>query len=207
MTRIIWILLLVALATPPNSLPAQARPRVEAFIGYSHLRLETGFQGVTGDGAIAGATYYFTDRLGVSADWSGHWFDRFRFESFAPPPEIGPTISESDSDTHHILVGPQFSVLQTKRFTINLRAAAGARRVYSSGSVQSPEAEQPELRERVEFSSSTWRAASSFGGSLDTALTRRVAWRVQPEVLYWYENGNQTDFRVSTGLVFRFGRR
>ncbi len=199
--------LFLTTAALPSVLGAQEAPKIEAFVGYSHFRLEAGFPGSAGHGGSAGATYHLSNRLGVSGDWTGHWFNRVRFESFVAPPEVGRTVSEAETTTHHFLVGPQLTVLRSDRFALGLRAAIGARRMHNSGSFTTPEAERPELRERMEFSSSTWRAASSFGGSLDTTLTRRLAWRVQPEVIFWRERGNQTDFRVSTGLVFRFGRR
>ena len=50
---------------------------------------------------------------------------------------------------------------------------------------------------------------AAFGGSFDITLSDHFAWRVvQPDLyLTRFTHATQKDFRISTGLVFRFGGR
>ena len=49
----------------------------------------------------------------------------------------------------------------------------------------------------------------AFGGTVDLRLSERLAWRVaQPDVFVMrFGSGTQTDFRIATGIVVRFGRK
>lgn len=183
------------------SLPsaAQDAPKTEIFGGYSNLRPEESGFGSTGHGAAVGATYYVRKSVGINADWSGHWFETDRFPLFGPR-----GYSEVEASNQYLTIGPQFRLLDAGRLTINLRGGVGAVRRHTKGANVFEE-DPPGI---IPFDDASWRFAGSVGGSVDFRMSDRFSWRIfQPDVMIWRTSINRTDFRASTGLVVRFGRR
>jgi len=196
---------LFALTGFTAAITAQETPQYELFGGYSNVRPENPLSRRSGQGAIVGATFYVQENWGISGDWSGSWFGKqFNAFSFAPDSSVS---GESETDRQHFLVGPRYRLLNTRLLSISVRGAAGGMRNHFEGFSEVVEGVDA-APVRTDFEGADWRFLTSFGGSFDWKLSDRFAWRVvQPEVLYWRGAGNQTDLRVSTGLVFRFGER
>jgi outer membrane immunogenic protein len=109
--------------------------------------------------------------------------------------------SHVDGTTQNITVvnylfGPRYSYRSKRRFTPYIQALAGGTKELSNYSyVQNVNA-----------------FAASFGGGLNAAINRRIAWNVV-EADYIYSrlpnavNTHQNDLRISSGITFRFGTR
>lgn len=183
---------------------AQETPQYELFGGYSNVRPDNRVSRGAGQGGIVGATFYVKENWGISGDWSGSWF-RKQYGSFVFMPDSSVS-GESKTDRQYFLVGPRYRLFNTGRFAISVRVAAGAMRSGTEGFSDLIEGADAEPV-RTDFEYAEWKFLTSFGGSFDWKLSDRFAWRVvQPEVLYWRSFENQTDLRISTGLVFRFGK-
>jgi hypothetical protein len=195
---------LFALIGLPPAIIAQETPKYELFGGYSNVQPGDQAPGGSGHGAIVGGTFYIKENWGISADWSRSWFGN-RFDSFSTPDVF--LSGESETNHQRFLAGPSYRLLNRRRFSISVRAAAGAMRSGTESSVVVADGVDAEPV-RTDRKFTDWRFLTSVGGSFDWKLNDLSAWRVvQPEVLYWRDFGNQTDLRVSTGLVFRFGKK
>lgn len=201
----------------PALAPAQERPKFEFFGGYSNLRPETNvaaavpssLQGA-GNGAAASAAFNLTETFGIGIDWSRHWFDRVQYESHTFPLPGGSEyfyrVDEKQS-RQDFFIGPRLRVLKQGPLRVSIKAGVG---VVGFSSDHRSEQTGFDGGDPIVFDvdSTKWKFASSFGGSLDLDLSRNLSWRIaQPEVIYWRDGDNRTDFKVSTGLVFRFGGR
>jgi hypothetical protein len=192
---------------------AQDRPRFEVFGGYSNLRPETHIPAVApprfhgpGHGVAVSAAFNLTDTFGIGIDWSRHWLGDFHYESPLTGSESFYRL-DAKQDRQDFFIGPRLRVMKRGPLSVSLKAGVGAISLSSEG-----KSEQPGLNGgepiMFELDTTTWKFASSFGGSLDLDLSRNLSWRIaQPEVIYWRDGQNRTDLKVSTGLVFRFGGR
>ena len=103
-------------------------------------------------------------------------------------------LAQAQGRNADLLFGPEIVLLGAGRVSIKLHARVGAsRRLF-----------------RVPPAGSAthgWHFASAVGSSVDVYLGKGFAWRViQPELLLWRQDGSQTDYRFSTGVVLRFGK-
>ena len=156
---------------------AQDTPRVEAFAGYSYIRMSLAynyhqnFNGWNGSLAFNGNRW-----LGVVADFSGHY-------------------SSGRRTNHSFLVGPRFAYRTQSRFTPFAHALAGvAREREPAISLNGP---ADDFRKTG--------IAYALGGGVDAAFTERIAVRVMQldyfdQDAMFYRNGP----RISSGFVFRF---
>jgi hypothetical protein len=102
-----------------------------------------------------------------------------------------------------ILFGPQVRLFDKGRVGVRLHTRVGwVNRLYNCYS--------PCNREGFPTTGADvneWNFASMIGPSVDVFLVKGWAWRVvQPEIVWWRREGNHTEFRVSSGLMFRFGK-
>jgi len=105
------------------------------------------------------------------------------------PPSTGTTSFNVTLHQHNFLFGPRvsFSVGKVRPFA---HALFGLSHLAESGSGASGSANS---------------FAYALGGGIDYRLMRLVGWRVQADMLQTrFFSTTQSDFRLSTGLVFRF---
>jgi len=106
---------------------------------------------------------------------------------------LGATLVNSQSHNADLLFGPEFSLLDKGRVGVRLHARAGT--------VQRLAVLNVERAVQV----TVWNFAMATGPSLDVNMGKGWIWRVQPEILWWRRLGTHTDFRLSTGIVARWG--
>jgi hypothetical protein len=198
---------------------AQSAPKVELFGGYSYFGAGSttsatafGLDTANLNGWNAAAKINVTPRLGLLADFSGHYGDR----GITVPVGSNPTLQPKPGHMrqHTFLFGPEACLLTKKRVAVNVRALAGvANRNTLVAPLALPIESTPPLIgnpvapiTQLSFSGGNGFAAS-FGGSIEYRITDRLAYRlIQPELLLTRFGGStQADVRISTGIVFRFG--
>ena len=137
----------------------------------------------------ASYTYKIAPRFGLTADFGGN---------YGPANNFG--FSTGNFMQHTLMGGGEFTALNFGRMQVNLRALAGASRLTTPYPDFFIDSNGNGSNSQVAFS-------SAFGGSVDVKITPRVSWRiVQPEYLLTRFGGTyQDNFRLSTGIVFRFG--
>jgi opacity protein-like surface antigen len=156
---------------------AQETPRVEAFAGYSYIRMSVAYNYHQNFNGWNGSLAFNPSRwIGVVADFSGHY-------------------SSDSLSNYSFLVGPRFTYRTQSRITPFAHALAGvAREGEGTVSLNGP-------------GGRTYRTgiAYALGGGIDAAITERIAVRVIQldyfdQDAMFYRNGP----RISTGFVFRF---
>jgi hypothetical protein len=170
----------LALADVPSlaEQPAEAEPpaRIETSQLYSNLRSG----GESAHSHRFGITVFLNRRLGLDAE-----------------------VINGKGLEDEILFGPQIRLLDKGRVGVRLHTRVGwANRLYTCFAPC----------ERAGFPTTgadvhEWNFASTIGPSVDVSLAKGWAWRVvQPEIVWWRREGNHTEFRVSSGLMLRFGK-
>jgi opacity protein-like surface antigen len=206
MQKVISVLaLLLAL---PLLAQAQEAPRIEAFGGYSYLRLDQDTNAVTtGDQDLNGFTTNFTYNLnsvlGITADISGNFSN-----------SLSSTTNTNSQDTYYFLFGPKFAFRGNERFTPFAHVLLGFVRQDISAASQAATASN---------STNQKQFAMAIGGGLDVNLTEKIAFRpVQADLILTRLNtnnvatagtagtttsSNQYNFRASTGIVVKLGEQ
>jgi opacity protein-like surface antigen len=193
----------------PAAVLAQDAPKVEVFGGYSYQITEEEIGGHGWEASIAGN---FTDWFGVKADFSGHYgSDSERLPPLGFPiispglPQVPALVVDTDVSEHRFLVGPQFT-LRSDRFSVFAHGLVGAsRRNIDFATTLAPDVLGPippfeQTFKRTDF-------AAAVGGGVDIKITDGLAYRVQADYAPTRDNGQTRDnARISTGIVFRFGR-
>jgi len=186
-------------------LGAQETPRVEVFGGYALSR----FRGALGvaqkhstlNGWDSELIFNVTSNLGLVADFGGSYGTpkTLPFTQFVclDCPITTPG-SEFPTRIYTFMFGPQVSVRKGSFRPFGHALFGGAHLGLDLTALN------PVLRASSSDSSSGF--ALALGGGLDTLVTERVAWRVQMDYLSAdLNNLTHKDFRVATGVVFRFG--
>jgi hypothetical protein len=181
-------------------------PRSELFAGYAFGLLDGGEDGYIGThGWNASVSGNFTGSFGLVGDFSGYYGRNTvlgRVNNVA-------VRADADYKVYTFLVGPQFSA-RRESVTPFVRALFGVARadVKGRGSVAG-------VGQVVEIKIEDTAFAAAFGGGVDVRLTDRVWWRaIQAdyiltrfdtidETFQVTQRGNQHNFRLATGLVFR----
>jgi hypothetical protein len=173
---------------------AQDAPRVEVFGGYSYMRLDDDGSGLDRDlngFNMSGNIKVLGKRLGLKADVSGH-FGQIT---------IAPGVSNIDQRQFLFLFGPQYSLRTSGKIQPFAHALFGF--------------ENLRLNNDVIGDLTDTGFAFALGGGVDVkALGSKLMFRmVQADyVLTKFSDsassGNNTNnnLRISTGLVFRFGK-
>jgi hypothetical protein len=113
------------------------------------------------------------------------------------------------------MLGPEVRVFANDRFNVNIRALIGAANIDTLIlPLPEPIQQPPDLLGNpqppiTEFRSGDEKPISSaLGGSLDYRISDRLYYRIQPELVVVDLGGvtNRKSLRLSTGIVFRFGR-
>jgi len=181
MRKLLWLLALVLSFSA--SAMAQDTPLVEAYGGYQYLRAGKGaninMQGWNGSVAVN-----LNDWFGIVGDVSG---------SYATKPGITGNLS-----LHSFTFGPQFTYRKEKSTAPFMHILFGATRANETFStlILLPA-----------------RANSTFtmiiGGGMDFRINDRVS--IRAGQLDWFQtkfrNSRQSDYRFSTGVIFKFGKK
>lgn len=164
-------------------LAAAEAPKYEFFGGYSYQRIEGDNFPAGWNASFAG---YFTDTIGIVADFSGH------YKSWDVTD--GGETSNLDIRSHYFLAGPQFAFHQDRPVTPFVRAMAGFS--YVSMKMEGP----------VNVSDSSTDFAFGLGGGIDVDVSDAVAVRViQADYIRLTGDGHAGGnvLRLSFGLVFK----
>ena len=216
MLKALLCLALISCAAP--ALVAQETPRVEVFTGYSYLRAsDSRSQRVNQNGWDVSVAANFSRSFGLVADFSNHYgttAGAFNTATgvFNPIGTGGKGFS--------FLFGPQVSYRRVPRLTPFGRMLFGGMRASKlvDNSVADPNHIGAFIPGRLcDFYlcvEPTTAFAMALGGGLDLKATDRIWIRpfqadyVRAEIVTGYGTAApQNDLRVSTGIVFRFGRR
>jgi outer membrane immunogenic protein len=192
------LLCLIPIVVLVSSVHAQEVPRVELFGGYSYLNLDT--TGRTNrlnfNGFDTNVTFNVNRHLGVEVDFAGH---------FQTPCDQGIAIQANNrcADWAY-MAGPKVS-FRKKRFSPFAHVLFGGDRFSNTNLTGGG----------FTTSQTSWSMAA--GGGLDFTVSPRISVRVA-QFDYFMTNhdliignfvdpGHQNHFRISTGIVFKFGRR
>jgi len=192
-----WKLFLIAALTLalPVITHAQEAPRTEFFAGYSYMRLEdSGTPGQDRDlngYNVSGAITVFKKSLAIKADISGHFGDLLT--NVTPRIDLGQTL---------FLFGPQFTYRKNERIQPFAHALFGVARIKFENDAVTPSV------------TDTGFAFALGGGVNVKALSSKLAVRlIQADYvrtkLDLLNSGNSVssnNIRVSSGIVFRFGK-
>jgi hypothetical protein len=204
-------LCIAVLSCIPLALSAQETPRVEVFTGYSYLRAsDSRSQRVNQNGWDVSVAANFSRSFSLVADVSNH---------YGTTPGVF-TVIGTGGKGFSFLFGPQVSYRQNPRLTPFARMLFGGMRasklVYNSvGDPNHMGASIPgPLCDSYFCVEPTTSFAMALGGGLDLKATDRIWIRafqadfVRAEIVTGIGTAvPQNDLRVSTGIVFRFGRR
>jgi hypothetical protein len=185
MRRLLVVLAVLLCSAVLNS---QETPKYELFGGYSLLHNE----GANANGWEASGAYNFNRWIGVKADVSGHYRgdsnDLLRF-----------------SVHHHFFtVGPQYS-WRSKHATLFGHTLFGLANEDSYERVFFPR--PPGIPQAFEAGTNSF--ATIVGGGGDWNFGKRLSWRVA-QIDYVQNSAfsrHENHLRVSSGLVFLFGKR
>src|SRR4051812_40417975 len=169
------------LATLTN---AQETPRFEVFGGYSFLH---GYPQFDRHGWEVSGNYNLNRWLGVKLDVSGH------YGTLEVPP-----LFVSDEHLHTFLAGPQLS-WRKGRGSLFLHQLLGVAHTSAVTHINVPPP--------ITTAGSTNNLAFAVGGAGDWNLTPHLAWRVAQVDYLSVPHTRENNLRVSTGLVFRLGKR
>ncbi|HLG14001.1 MAG TPA: hypothetical protein VJH03_05645 [Blastocatellia bacterium] len=186
------------LATLPATMMAQETPKAEVFGGYSSLRVDGGGNLHGWNASVAANLNRW---FGIATDFSGHYGSE---SARASLPGVGFFRVDADANSHSFAAGPVFSYRKNEGITPFAHVLIGVARVHVRASA---DVSVPGGTEHVELSASDTGFVAVFGGGLDVKLSKRLALRtVQADYALSRLGGfTQNNFRLSAGLVFRFG--
>lgn len=173
---------------------AQEVPKVEVFGGYSYLNLDTSGRSdrLNFNGFDTNVTLNVNRHWGVEGDFAGH-FQGHCDQAFAITPDV------LCKDLSY-MVGPKLS-FRTGRINPFTHVLFGGDTFAVSNSAGD-----------FTFSTTQTRWAMAAGGGMDFTVTPRISVRAGQFDYYMTNHNNfafpyapQNNFRVSTGIVFKFG--
>ncbi len=199
-----WIGVATLVMTLGLAAGVAAQPASGVFLGYSFLQANPGgatFDGApieleseTMHGAETSGTYFTSRRLGWDFVFAVH-----NGEIAVPPGVEVPEGTDLSIDFKQIafMAGPRVRLLSTDTLDLAVRAVAGV----SKGNARA-------VAGLFALDANNTVLAAAVGASLTLRLSDVFAYRVaQPEVyITQFGDATQTSFRVSTGIVFVYGR-
>jgi hypothetical protein len=180
MTKLVFTVAGFALAAAPSL--AEQPARCETAILYSYLRSGSHLGSDSGltSGARGEGSFH-------SYRWGSTVFLNRRFG-------LGGDLVTFNGVGDELLFGPEIGLLDKDRVDVRLHPRVGS----VSRLVRDP---------TTESTRDEWNFASTIGFSVNVYLGKGFAWRVlHPEIVWWRRGENHAEFRVSTGVVLRFGR-
>jgi outer membrane protein OmpA-like peptidoglycan-associated protein len=196
-----------AAAAMPFAGPHSDTPKIEGFMGYSYLRavpsLSAGNRLMWLNGGSTSVAFNFNRYLGLVGDFGGFNETRLLLTTGNPPTAVGSYDAVDAGTVFTYLAGPRLSYRKHDRITPFAQVLFGGIRASQETVCK---ACAPSLPTENAF-------ALTAGGGLDIRVHHRLAIRViQAEYMMTrFENlsigGNdsQSDVRLSTGIVLRFG--
>jgi hypothetical protein len=182
MQRLLLVLSVLSFAAIAN---AQENPKYELFGGYSYMHEEF----INHNGWEASGAYNFNRWIGLKADVGGHYGHH------------GNSVVSLSDQVHTFTVGPQFS-WRVKRGTLFGHTLFGLAHEHEHERVSIPFATP------FNFDASNNSFATILGGGGDWNLTDRFGWRGQIDYLQnSFFGRHENHLRISTGIVYRFGKR
>jgi opacity protein-like surface antigen len=186
---------------------AQETPRLDLFGGYSfsNTPLITGARGNLNGWNVSVAAN-INRWFSVATEFGGHYGSSTRtlpplLVPIPCPPNCFPNRISTNEKVHTILFGPQFA-LRTEKLTPFVHLLAGVSRL--DGKITYSYTNPPLTSSFIPSDTSFAVAA---GGGLDYEVSRNFAWRVPADYLETAFSGRAlNNFRLSTGIVFHFGR-
>jgi hypothetical protein len=178
----------------PGLAAAQETPRAEIFGGYSYLRADTNdFPENDLHGWTASVNVNLNKWLGVKGDFSGHYNDY----------QISPGV-KADLNLHFFTGGLQFTSYKNEKVTPYVHVLAGVARRTDSVSQALAANGRRTLTDNA--------FAFIVGGGMDVNINKSLAWRAfqTDYILTTFEDlrdDRQTNFRISTGLVWKLGEK
>jgi peptidoglycan-associated lipoprotein len=175
-------------STPARALPTQPAPELALTYTYLHANVPPNACGCFSmNGGSASFAYPFTYSFSLVAEAGAETNSNV-------------TSSGLDLTLSEYLAGPRYSLRKVSRITPFAQLLVGA--AHTSGALSPAQ---------FGLGSSTAFAMAT-GGGLDLNLTRRFAWRLfQTDYLLTLfpnrTNDHQNNFRFSTGVVVRFGKK
>jgi len=197
------LFLIISLGLFSGPILGQEKSSVKIFGGASYLRAtDLGYPGrsVNTFGGVFSATIPVAGRFGIVAEFAVHHGRRKVTASDAAQLRVERT-------TFSYLFGPEVRLFRTGRLEVGARGLLG----ISRGEFVTPGVVEV-LPGGPRFGPiRSWENSftGSFGGTADLKLSERIDWRiVQPDLFVTrFGSGTQTDFRIATGIVIRFGKR
>ena len=191
---------------------SDSTPKVELFVGYSYWRsvpdsTRNRIDGMNG-GSISLA-YNFNRHVGLVADFAGFGVDSLEFTRLGPAYSPSRNVN-ANGTVFSVMFGPRVSFRDHGKFTPFLQVLGGVAHAddVTVDGCNVPIAACVPLPKQTVF-------AMTAGGGLDYRLNHRLALRLfQAEFLLTRfqdptsltgADGWQSNVRLSTGLVFRFG--
>jgi len=178
------------------SIPAIYSRPIEAFVGGQFGRGKLGPN--LDDSNLAGwnvsVTDYLTPAIGITADFQGLY-------GRAPVTNRLGLANDPFVSQHSYFLGPQFRWRRHERYSMSERILVGATTSSFDSDLGglSPQA--------FGMYPNATKLAIKIGGALDINLKPRMALRIAPAtVIQRYNGETKTQFGLSTGLVFRFGK-
>jgi len=181
----------------PLAALAQDAPKVEVFGGYSYLHSkgDSSSDGINLNGWNASVAGNLTPSFGLVADISGHYTTETVVTGLTTTGS-GVITSRAKLSDHLFLFGPRFSYRKHERVTPFAHVLVGGFRAKGS------------LSGAFFLNETDTGFAAAAGGGVDVKLSQRFAFRlVQADYVFDRSNGESGhNARISTGLVFRFGK-
>ncbi len=191
---------------------ADSTPKVELFVGYSFWRAlpySTGNRIEYMNGGSTSLAYNFNRHVGLVGDFAGFRADTLQFSN-AGPGTTPSRVVDARSNAFTVMFGPRVSFRDHGKFTPFLQVLGGVAHADDDtlDNCTAPIYACTPLLKQTVFTMTA-------GGGLDYRLNHRLALRIfQAEFLLTRfqdptsvagDNGWQSNVRLSTGLVFRFG--
>ena len=202
MSKIVGLLLLFTTSLAV----AQDTPKFEVFGGYSYASasktLTLGRSRPNLNGWNASVAGNFNRWIGIVGDFSGYYGSPQVSLPMITPCVTPPCLLPVDfinvglnTKEHTFLFGPQFTWRRG-------RISPFAHTLFGVGHASL------KLDTPFSLATSSNAFAMALGGGVDFNLTHRLALRVQPDYLQTeFFSNTQKNFRISTGLVFKFGNK
>jgi hypothetical protein len=201
--RRIYVLIILLLCTA-TIMTAQETPKIELFGGYSFTRASLQGEHTNLNGWNASVAYNLNKWVGIVVDGSGAYGSEQAAQPFtvifvcpADPASCPPPFSVGASVLHHKLhtysIGPQLSYRTDSRFT------PFAHLLFGGGYTSNTQGHRTDAN---------GSHVATLGGGFDVRLTSLLALRTQGDLLQTrFFQQPHYGFRVSTGMVFRFGKK
>ena len=156
---------------------AQDKPKIEIFGGYSYLRADDHDDGTDLHGWNASATGNLNKWFGVKADFSGH-YGSF---TIVPPNIFAAPLDrriKADSNTHLVLVGPQFAYREHDLVQPFGHVLFGVARQHYAVNGEDGQLLANAFRiSKRDLRQTDTAFAFAAGGGVDIKITKYLAWR------------------------------